>query len=162
LIFLSDIPGLFPGKEAERKKLPGKIMVWHEARALASVPKISITIRKGYGMGWNCMLSPGEGGDFIVAWPTASISFVDPEIGIELVHGAKLNQMKNAEAERERLRKQWAIDSTPWAAAEKNFLQDVIDPRDTRKFLAEALEIIRGERSPVISEHRLQTWPTVF
>ena len=162
LIFLSDIPGMFPGKEAEKKKLPGKIMVWHEAMAQASVPKISITIRKGYGMGWNCMLSPGEGGDLIVAWPTASISFVDPEIGIELVHGAKINQGKNPEAERERLRKQWAIDSTPWAAVEKNFLQDVIDPRDTRKFLAEALEIIRGERGPVISEHRLQTWPTAF
>ncbi|MBN1382302.1 MAG: hypothetical protein JXA41_11550 [Deltaproteobacteria bacterium] len=162
LIFLSDIPGLFPGQESERQKLPGKIMVWHEARALASVPKISITIRKGYGMGWNCMLSPGEGGDFVVAWPTASISFVDSEIGIEIVHGAKISQAKDAEAEKERLRKEWAISSAPWAAAERNFLQDVIDPRETRKFLAEALDIIRGERGSIISEHKLQTWPTVF
>ena len=162
LIFLADIPGMFPGQEAERKKLPGKIMVWHEARALATVPRISITIRKGYGMGWNCMLSPGEGGDFIVAWPTASISFVNPEIGIELVHGAKIAQAKDAEVEKECLMKQWAINSTPWAAAEKNFFQDIIDPSDTRKFLAEALDIIRGDRGPMISEHRLQNWPTVF
>ena len=162
LIFLTDIPGMFPGKESEKLKLPTKIINWLEAETLATVPKSSVTIRKAYGIGWNCMLQPGETGDFVVAWPTASISFVDPEIGINLVYGNKIAQSEDPEAERERLRQQWAVDSTPWAAAEQHYFDDIIDPRDTRNFLIEALNIVRGRRGNTISQHRLQNWPTGF
>ncbi len=162
LIFLTDVPGMYPGSAAEKLKLPTKIINWLEAETLATVPKISIVIRKAYGIGWNCMLQPCETGDFVVAWPTASISFVDPEIGVELVHGSKIAQSQAPEAERKRLLKEWAIDCTPWAAAEQHYLDDIIDPRDTRKFLAEALDIVVGKRGNTISQHKLANWPTGF
>ena len=162
LIFLTDIPGMFPGKESERQKLPTKIINWLEAETLATVPKISVTIRKAYGIGWNCMLQPCETGDFVVAWPTASISFVDPEIGVKLVYGSKIAAAQDPDVERERLLNEWAVDSTPWKAAEQHYFDDIIDPKDTRKYLIEALKITRGKRGSTISQHRLQNWPTGF
>lgn len=162
LVFLNDVPGMFPGSAAEKQKLPGKIVNWLETEQLATVPKISITLRKAYGMGWNVMMSPGEGADFIAAWPIASISFVDPVIGIELVHGSKIAEAKDPRGEREKLRKLWSTETSPWKAAEQHFFDDIIDPRDTRKFIAAALDIARGRKGPLISEHKLQYWPTTF
>ncbi len=162
LVFLTDVPGMFPGSFSEKQKLPGKIMNWIEAESLATVPKVSIVLRKAYGIGWNVMCSSKETGDFVVAWPTASMSFVDPEIGVDLVQGAKIAQSSNPTAERERLIEEWNVDSAPWKAAEHHFIDDVIDPRDTRKYIAEALNLCRGMRGSTISEHRLQTWPSTF
>lgn len=162
LVFLIDVPGMFPGSAAEKQKLPGKIVNWLETEQLATVPKISITLRKAYGMGWNIMMSPGEGADFTVAWPIASISFVDPVIGIELVHGSKIAEAGDPRAEREKLRRLWSTETAPWKAAEQHYFEDIIDPRDTRKFIAEALDIARGKKGRLISEHKLQYWPTTF
>jgi acetyl-CoA carboxylase carboxyltransferase component len=162
LVFIADVPGMFPGSVSEKQKLPGKIMNWNEAEQLATVPKLGITIRKAYGMGWNVMLSPNEGADFNVAWPTASISFVDPIIGVELVHGSKIEKAANPEAEKARLIKEWNTQAAPWKAAEEHQLDDVIDPRDTRKWIYQALEIARGKRGSTIGQHRLQNWPTTF
>jgi len=162
LVFLTDIPGMFPGSVSEKQGLPTHIMNWHQAEVLATVPKIAIVLRKAYGMGWNVMLSPYESGDFVVAWPTASISFVDPEIGIEMVHGRRIEESSDPEAERERLRREWAIDCAPWKAAEQHHLDDVIDPRDTRLWIAQVLDIARGQRGSFISEHNLKNWPIGF
>lgn len=162
LVFLTDVPGMLPGSLAEKQHLPTKIMNWHQAEVLATVPKIGIVIRKAYGMGWCVMLSPNESGDLVVAWPTASISFVDPEIGIELVHGRRIADAADPEAERERLRQEWVVDSAPWEAAERHELDDVIDPRDTRRWLAQALEVLHGKRGGFIGRHKLKNWPIGF
>jgi len=162
LVFLTDVPGMFPGSYSEKQHLPTKIMNWHQAEVLATVPKIAIIVRKAYGMGWNVMLSPNESGDLIVAWPTASVSFVEPEIGIELVHGRRIEQAADPEAEKERLRMEWAVDSAPWKAAEQHYFDDIIDPRDTRKWLAQAFEMLRGRRGNFIGEHALRNWPIGF
>lgn len=162
LIFLADVPGMFPGSEAEKQRLPTKIINWLEAESLATVPKIAVVLRKAYGIGWGCMMQTGQTADFTVAWPTASISFVDPEIGIDLVHGSKIAQSQDPEVEREQLEKEWAVDSAPWKAAEQAYFDDIIDPKDTRKFIAEALDIARGKRGNTISKHKLQNWPTSF
>jgi propionyl-CoA carboxylase beta chain len=95
------------------------------------------------------------------AWPIASISFVDPATGIELVHGRKLSQAQDPEGEKKRLMEEWAINSAPWEAAGITALE-VIDPRDTRKWIAEALDIIRGNRGNAIGKHKLANWPTGF
>jgi len=162
LIHLADVPGMFPGSVSEKQKLPEKIINWLEAQTLATVPKLSIIMRKSYGIGYNVMLQPYETADFVVAWPTASVSFVDPEVGVELVYGRRLEQHPDPEAERERLKKEWATDAAPWEAAEMGYFDDIIDPRDTRKWLAETLEVITGYRRNFISEHRLAVWPTGF
>lgn len=162
LINIADVPGMFPGSISEQQKLPGKIANWLEAGQLVTVPKLSITIRKAYGIGWCAMSSPYHGADFCVAWPTASISFVDPIIGVELVHGSKIAKANDPEVERKRLLDEWGDTSLPWKAAEEHHFDDVIDPRDTRKWIYEALKIAIGRRGTTMGEHKLQNWPTTF
>ena len=159
LVFLQDVPGMFPGKDAEKLKLPTKIMVLLQAIGLVTVPKITVLLRKAYGIGWRCMGTSQD--DMSAAWPIASISFVDPEIGISMVYGRKIAESEDPEVEKKRRMEQWGIDSAPWGATAVTPLE-IIDPRDTRKWIFEALEILRGNRGNSIGEHRLANWPTGF
>ncbi len=159
LVFLQDVPGMFPGAMAEKQKIPTKIAVLLQAIALASVPKVAVLLRKAYGIGWRCL--GGSQVDMHAAWPIASMSFVDPATGIELVYGRELSRAKDRAAEKERLLAQWGTDSAPWGAAAVSPLE-VIEPAETRTWLADALDMLRGNRKRVIGEHRLANWPTGF
>lgn len=156
LVFLHDTPGHLVGKEAERKKVGAKVVQAQQALFQVTVPKISIIIRKSYGKACMNMCGPGAGPDFIVAWPTAEIGFMDPEIAADVVYG---NQPEEA---RRRLLETMIGESGPYPAAGAYYLQDVIDPRDTRKYLMEVLRIIRDSRDRGIGLHRLANWPTKF
>lgn len=161
IVFLQDVPGMYPGADAEKQKIPTRIMVTLQAIGLASVPKIGVLLRKAYGIGWRVMGVTHD--DMSAAWPIASISFVDPDIGIELVHGRRLAAIadpKQRELERQQLREQWAIDCTPWGAAQTTPLE-VIDPSETRKWIYQSLNILRG-RKGTIGKHELANWPTNF
>ncbi|MDD5288691.1 MAG: carboxyl transferase domain-containing protein [Dehalococcoidales bacterium] len=160
LICLMDIPGMFPGRDVERQKLVTKIMVWEQAQGLATVPQIQIAIRKDYAMGAAVM---GGKGDVVnVAWPSAQMSFVDPDVGIELAMAARIADAKDKDAERARIRAEWSEKSAPWGAAANYGVCDVIDPTDTRRFIFQALQAIRGTREKVIGEHKMQDWPGGF
>jgi acetyl-CoA carboxylase carboxyltransferase component len=74
----------------------------------------------------------------------------------------RIREAKDPEAEKRRVREEWMTASSPWGAAGVYGLHDIIDPRDTRKFIFQALDMLRGNRAKVISEHRLQDWPTGF
>lgn len=162
LISLMDIPGMFPGKEAEKLKLPTKIIVWLQAQNLVTVPRIHIIVRKYYAMGVLCMQGHLKRTDIIAAWPTARLSFVDPDIGLELAMESRIQEAEDPGAEKERVREEWMALSPPWGAAGVYGLHDIIDPRDTRKFIVQSLEMLRGNKEKVISRHRLQDWPTGF
>ena len=162
LIFLHDTPGFFVGHEAEKRKMPGRIMVWMEALALSTVPKISIVVRKSYGMAYSNMAGTNCGADFLVAWPTADISFMAPRTGVNVVYRPVIEAAENPEAERERLLKEWEYQNAPWKAAAKHLIDDVIEPRDTREFINKSLDILRGSGRGFISKKYLQAWPTVL
>ncbi len=162
LVSLMDIPGMFPGREAEKQKLPTKIMVLVQAQNLVTVSRVHIIVRKYYAMGVMCMQGNLKRTDIIAAWPTARLSFVDPEIGLNLAMESRIRGTADPEAERKRIREEWDAASAPWGAAAAYGLHQVIDPRDTRKFIFQALKILRGNRQQVISEHKLQDWPTGF
>ena len=162
LIFLSDTPGNLVGSPAERRKIPLKIMVWMEALALATIPKISVIVRKAYGMAISHMCGTNCGPDFIAAWPSADISFMSPEAAANVVYFRKMEEAEDLEGKREKYIKQMEYESAPWEAAAKGQLDDVIDPRDTRKYIIDHLEILRGCRGGFISEKYLQSWPSGF
>ena len=96
LIFLHDTPGFVTGKDAELKKVGAKVTVALEALAQVTVPKISIILRKTYGQAMFNMCGPTAGPDFIVAWPTAEIGFLEPEIAADVAYGA-LSEEKRKE-----------------------------------------------------------------
>lgn len=161
LIFLHDTPGFRVSNQAEKEKMPTKIMVWNQALAQSTVPKISVIIRKSVGAAYGNMCGPTMGADFVVAWPTAEINFTGPEVGIHVVYGRQLEHADDPKKEREELLKKWAFDSSPYKAAAAHYIDDVIDPRDTRKFLCQALEYACHKNGSK-SERRLANWPTGF
>ena len=112
LIFLHDTPGFRVSSDAEKMKMPTKIMVWNQALAQSTVPKISIVIRKSIGAAYGNMCGPTMGADFVVAWPTAEINFTGPEVGINVVYGRKLQDATNPKEERKELLKLWDFEFT--------------------------------------------------
>lgn len=161
LVFLHDVPGFFVGREPERRRVAGKIITWMEALGMVTVPRVSVIVRKTYGQAYFNM---GGGGyaDLLVAWPTADMSFMDPETGVNVVHGAELAELPPAERGKRRKESiaQWEWDTLPYGAAAKHLIHEVIDPAATRQVIARFLELSRTRSA--VGRHRLASWPTKF
>ncbi len=122
LVFLHDVPGFRVGSVAEVEKMATKIMVWNQALAWTTVPKFSVVISKSIGAAYSNMCGPNMGVDFVVAWPTAEISFTGPEVGVNVVYGRRLAQSPNLAEERAQLLEGWEFDSAPYRATAKHLL----------------------------------------
>jgi len=161
LIFLHDTPGFFVGKAAEEKKMPGKIMNFIQALSLVTVPKISIVVRKSYGMA-NCnMCGADMGADFFFAWPSADISFMGPEVAANVMVGPENLDNKDSIEMKKAIMEELKRVSTPWRAAGLFYLDDVIRPDETRDKIIKSLELTQLKNQGK-SEHLLANWPTVF
>ena len=143
LIFLVDTPGYMGGKTVEQNRLLTKSMHWLQALLLVTVPKISVVIRKAYGMAANNMCVPNSSSDFSAALTTADIRLMSPEVAMAVA--------KESEAQ-----------GGPFQAAMAGSIDDIIEPRDIRKYLIDCLDVLRGQRGNFVSRHLLQTWPTGF
>ncbi len=162
LVHLCDTPGFLVGRPAEKRKIPLKIMTWMEALALATVPKITVIVRKAYGMAISNMCGPNCGADFISAMTTADISFMSPESAANVVYKRRIEEAEDSEAERKNLIEEMQYGNAPWEAAATGWLDDVLDPRDTRKYIIDCLEILHNRKNGFISNKQLQSWPTGF
>ncbi|HEU20377.1 MAG TPA: carboxyl transferase [Deltaproteobacteria bacterium] len=156
LIFLHDTPGFVTGRDAELKKVGAKVTVALEALAQVTVPKISIIIRKTYGQAMFNMCGPTAGPDFIVAWPTAEIGFLEPEIAADVAYGAL------SEEKRKELIEKMVSDGDPYHLAEEYYIQDIIDPSETRNYLTRVINLIRNSGTKGMGRHLLANWPTKF
>jgi methylmalonyl-CoA decarboxylase subunit alpha len=156
MIFLHDTPGHLVGLEAEKAKVGAKVVRAQQALFQATVPKITIMIRKSYGKACINMCGPGAGPDFIVAWPTAEIGFMAPEIATDVVQGNVPGSDRQTPVEA------MVGDLSPYPAAGAYYVQDIIDPRGTRDYLIRVLKIIRKSKGRGISQHNLANWPTKF
>ncbi len=156
LVFLHDTPGFFVGKRAEEGAMPLKIMNWIEALHHCTVPRISVIVRKSYGMA-HCNMSGGNmGSDVLLAWPGADVSFMAPAVAVNVVHGRKTL----SEPERAGLMEQISRANAPWEAAAKNYIDRVIDPRDTRAEIVRALRRAKGaDGQGGRSKRLLANWP---
>ena len=161
LIHLVDSPGHLVGSQAERERVLNKVIVWLDALGKATVPKITVLMRKAYGL---AIMNMGVAGkpDFIAAWPTADLSFMSAEAMANVVYYRMLQEAENPEAEKEKLIRQMEYENAPWGAAAKGLLDDVIDPRDTRNYIINCLEIIHQRKNGFISDKILRNWPTGF
>lgn len=156
IVMLVDTPGFVIGTEAERRRAPGKIMNFMNALSLVTVPKISVIIRKSYGQAYLNM-GGGRNSDEVVAWPTAEVSFMEPQFGVRIVHGLSPGDSGYDDAMAEMSR-----DSTIWDMASVFAVQAVIRPEDTRAYLINALAVHRSARTGGIGRHRLANWPTSY
>lgn len=162
LLFFEDTPGFLVGKEAERNRVGARVMNFMNALGQITVPKITVIVRKAYGMAFHTMAGPGCRTDFIVAWPTAEVSFVAPEIAANIVFAGKMANSPELKEQKDKYISEMVRDSAPYSAVGAHFFHDVIDPRETRNYLIRALNICVDQRTGGIGEHRLANWPTKF
>ena len=147
LVTFEDVPGFLPGVAQEHGGI-----IRHGAKLLyayceATVPKLTVIVRKAYGGAYDVMSSKHIRGDYNVAWPTAEIAVMGPKGAVEIIHKREIAEAADpaaaTDAKVEEYRREFAH---PYLAAARGYLDDVIDPRDTRPRLVEALDVLRTKR----------------
>jgi propionyl-CoA carboxylase beta chain len=147
LITFEDVPGFLPGVAQEH----GGIIV-HGAKLLyafaeATVPKITVITRKAYGGAYCVMASKHIRADVNYAWPTAEIAVMGPEGAVDIVYRRDLDKAKDkAKMRAQKIEEFREKYSNPYVAAERGYIDAVIQPRETRKKIIDALEMLQTKR----------------
>jgi propionyl-CoA carboxylase beta chain len=116
----------------------------------ATVPKLTVITRKAYGGAYDVMSSKHIRGDFNVAWPTAEIAVMGAEGAVNVVFRKEIEKAADPAAKKAELIKEYRDKfSTPYAAAERGFIDDVIEPAETRKRLIQAMRMLSTKREAV-------------
>jgi acetyl-CoA carboxylase carboxyltransferase component len=141
LVTLVDTPGFLPGKDLEWRGMIRHGAELAFAYAEATVPRVCVILRKAYGGAYIVMDSKGLGNDLCIAWPGAEIAVMGAEGAVQVLH------RRVAPDERGALAEEYAERFlTPWQAAERGFVDAVVDPADTRSVVAEALAVLGSSR----------------
>ena len=147
LVTFVDVPGYMPGTDQEFRGI-----IRHGAKLLfayseATVPKISVITRKAYGGAYVAMSSKGLRGDICYAWPTAEIAVMGPEGATNIVYRAEIAKSEKPEETREKLIQEYRDKfANPYVAAARGYIDDVIDPRETRPKIIKALEMLKNKK----------------
>jgi acetyl-CoA carboxylase carboxyltransferase component len=156
IVMFVDTPGFVIGTEAERRRAPGKIMNFMNALSLVTVPKLSVILRKSYGQAYLNM-GGGRNSDEVAAWPTAEVSFMDPQFAVKVVHNLEPGQPGFDEALAAMDR-----DNEVWDIASVYAVQSVIPPQDTRDYLIRMLDVHQLRLTRGVGQHLMRAWPTSF
>jgi methylmalonyl-CoA carboxyltransferase large subunit len=147
LVTFVDVPGFLPGVEQERGGI-----IRHGAKLLfaysaATVPKLTVVLRKAYGGAYIAMCCKELGADRVVAWPTAEIAVMGAAGAAEIVFRKEIDAAENKAEKRQELVDEYReAFSNPYVAAGRRLVDDIIDPADTRKALVSALESLHAKR----------------
>jgi methylmalonyl-CoA carboxyltransferase large subunit len=147
LVTFVDVPGFLPGIQQEYGGIirNGAKMLF--AYSAATVPKIQIILRKSYGGAHLAMCSKDLGADRVFAWPTAEVAVMGAEGAVEIVFRKEVDAAVDKAAKRaELIEKYRSTFSTPYVAAGRRLVDDIIEPADTRRHLAQALEYLQTKR----------------
>jgi propionyl-CoA carboxylase beta chain len=146
IVTLVDVTGYLPGTSQEYGGLinHGAKLVY--AYAEATVPKVTIIVRRATGGAYDAMGSKHLRADINYAWPTAEIAVMGPDAAVNLLYRRELEKAKDADAERQRLIDDYKERfANPYIAAARGYIDDVIEPRDTRVKVVRALEMLRNK-----------------
>ncbi|MFT3888797.1 MAG: carboxyl transferase domain-containing protein [Arachnia sp.] len=147
VVNLVDVPGFLPGVAQEHNGIirHGAKMLY--AYSAATVPKITVVLRKAYGGAYLAMCSKDLGADKVFAWPTAEIAVMGAEGAANVVFRREIDAAEDKNARRAELVEEYRETfSTPYMAASRGLVDDIIDPADTRREIAMALELLVGKR----------------
>jgi methylmalonyl-CoA decarboxylase subunit alpha len=141
LVTIVDVPGYLPGTEQEWGGI-----IRHGAKMLyayseATVPKVTLVIRKAYGGAYIGMCSRGLGADVVMTWPSGELAVMGPEGAAPIIFRRELEKAENSQAVlQEKIAQYRQQFANPYLAATHLHVDDIIDPADTRRLLASALE----------------------
>ncbi len=143
LVTFVDVPGFMPGTDQEYGGI-----IRHGAKLLyayceATVPRIQVITRKAYGGAYVVMNSKSIGADLAFAWPSAELAVMGPQGAVEIVYRRELAEAADPVARRAELVEEYTERyANPYIAAERGYVDDVIDPADTRRVLVRSLEML--------------------
>jgi acetyl-CoA carboxylase carboxyltransferase component len=146
LLFLVDVPGFMVGTKVEAAGIIRHGAKMLHAVAAATVPKITVVVRKAYGAGYYVMNGRAYEPDLIVAWPSAEISVMGAEGAVEIVFRRMVEEAEDPVAKRAELIAAYQDLIDVYRAARNDMIDDVIDPRETRPTVIRALEMAAGKR----------------
>lgn len=144
---LVDVPGFLPGVNQETGGI-----IRHGAKMLyayseATVPKVTVIVRKAYGGAYLAMCSRDLGADTVFAWPNAEIAVMGPDGAANIIFRKEIQEASDpAAARREKIQEYRDKFANPYVAAARGFIDDVIDPAETRARIAEALDMLASKR----------------
>lgn len=147
LVTLVDVPGFLPGVQQEHQGI-----IRHGAKLLfaysaATVPKLTVILRKAYGGAYLAMCARDLGADRVFAWPTAEVAVMGAEGAAEIVFRREIKAAEDPAARRAELIESYRQTfSNPYVAASRRLVDDVLDPADTRRALAQSLEYLATKR----------------
>jgi propionyl-CoA carboxylase beta chain len=147
IITFEDVPGFLPGVAQEHGGIIRNGAKLLYAYCEATVPKITIITRKAYGGAYDVMSSKHIRGDISYAWPSAEIAVMGPEGAVNIIFSHKISEAEDPEAERARLAQEYRDKfANPYVAAARGYIDDVIEPQETRPRLIEALQMLQNKR----------------
>ncbi|MCB2216353.1 acyl-CoA carboxylase subunit beta [Desulfofustis glycolicus] len=147
LLTFVDVPGFLPGAAQEYGGI-----IRHGAKILyayseATVPKLTVITRKAYGGAYVAMCSKSLGADLVFAWPTAEIAVMGSEGAVNIIFKKDLDRAEDKQAAKQQILKNYEAEfATPYKAAERGFVDDVIEPRTTRQRVIDGLVMLAGKR----------------
>jgi acetyl-CoA carboxylase carboxyltransferase component len=147
LVTLTDVPGYFPGKDEEQNGI-----IRHGAKLLyayseATVPKINVITRKAYGGAYIAMSSKHLGADVVMAWPTAEIAVMGPDGAANIIFKKDIAESADPVTTRaEKIQEYSNKFASPFIAAQRGYIDDVIEPDSTRPRIIAALEMLESKR----------------
>jgi methylmalonyl-CoA carboxyltransferase large subunit len=147
IVTLVDVPGFLPGVQQEYGGIirHGAKMLF--AYAAATVPKLTVVVRKAYGGAYLAMCSRDMGADRVCAWPSAEIAVMGAEGAVSVLYRKEISASEDkAKARAEKIQEYNDQFANPYEAAARGLVHDVIEPSETRSYLAAALELLRNKR----------------
>jgi methylmalonyl-CoA carboxyltransferase large subunit len=147
IVTLVDVPGFMPGVQQEYGGI-----IRHGAKMLfaysaATVPKVTVILRKAYGGAYLAMCGKDLGADRVVAWPTAQIAVMGAEGAVEVVFKKEISEATDKAARRAELIAEYRNTfASPYVAASRRLVDDIIEPAETRRYLAKALATLQNKR----------------
>ncbi|MCB2230569.1 acyl-CoA carboxylase subunit beta [bacterium] len=142
-----DVPGFMPGVQQEYGGIirHGAKMLF--AYASATVPKLTTVIRKAYGGAYLAMCAKSMGADTLIAWPSAEIAVMGAEGAVGVLYRKEISSADDPEkARQDKIREYKELFANPYVAAGHGLVDEIVDPSDTRSYLAQALEVLKAKR----------------
>jgi acetyl-CoA carboxylase carboxyltransferase component len=147
LVTFVDVPGFLPGTDQEYGGI-----IRHGAKLLyayceSTVPRVQIITRKAYGGAYVVMNSKSIGADLAFAWPSAEVAVMGPQGAVNIIFRKEIETAAEPEVRRAELIEEYTVRfANPYSAAERGYVDDVIDPRETRQVLVRSLDMLRTKR----------------
>ncbi len=164
VISLADSPGFLVGTRVEQDRLLFKAMLVAQALVRMRVPRITVVVRKAFGLSFFALSGTGTGTVALYAWPAAEIGFMDPDVAANVLYAGELEDLDPAERSVELEERAQALEAgtNPYGAAVHMGVDEIIDPAETVIVLRDLLDRLGGSSGRPAGPGGLSSWPTCW